>query len=218
MFNHLVKIGFSCGFAFLAAAEALAQVNPIPPRDYGRGPDLNVLTSPSLNGSTYSFSPGNGVGCPHTEFVVGGFGAAGNDWANDYSSYYSSGSGINNYGIAAGVRIPMAGEYAKYCRDYAKSLADKLRSDSEQARRSDQISLLQACYWLLANRINYTQAAFLKGQFSSLAACNELDFTPLASDRPLSEAPKSSGMMLSPAPALPPQQPAPTFQYLVPAR
>jgi hypothetical protein len=84
---------------------------------YGRGP---VLGSPILPGTEGGYQLDTGVACPTPTFSVGGFGGAGNDWANNDMPYASSNSGINNYGIAAGVRVPFGGDLRKFCKDYAK--------------------------------------------------------------------------------------------------
>jgi hypothetical protein len=147
--------------------------------NYGRSPSLNILTTPGGTGaSSYSFAPTNGWTCPTPGFSVGAYGGAGNDWSNDFTTYNSSGSGINNYGIAAGITIPFGGDFSEYCSDYAKSTAERARMEAEAVRRNNQLTLLTQCYWLVENKINTDQPAFKDkdGAFSSLSACDSYDF------------------------------------------
>lgn len=145
--------------------------------NYGRSPDLNILTAPSANEASYGFAPTNGWNCPTPSFSIGTFGGAGNDWSDDHNSNYSSSSGINNYGIAVGVTIPLGGDFSRYCNDYAKSLSERARIEMEQLNRNEQITLLQQCYWLVVNKIDTDQPAFEPGGvFSSLSACKDYKY------------------------------------------
>jgi len=190
--------------------------------NYGRGPNLNVLGSPNVLGDIQGFSPNNGVNCPTPVFTAGGFGAGGNDWANDYSTYNSSATGINNFGISAGVRIPFEGELARYCRSYAKSLTEKMRMETEQARRANQVALLRDCFWLLQNKIDPDQSLFKDDKSSlSLNACNSINWKPLPSVRPLpgSVAERELNQReLTPPPVGPAPEPKPQVQFLLPVR
>ena len=144
-----------------------------------RSPTLNVITPLGSEGPNYKFAPSNGWECPTPSLSVGGYGSGGNDWSDDFGTYNSAGSGVNNYGIAIGLRVPFGGEYSRYCKDYAKSLADKERTQLEGVRRNDQIGLLQQCYWLSSNNINTDQPAFKTGgPFSSLEPCTTYKFRP----------------------------------------
>ncbi|MCA2666058.1 MAG: hypothetical protein ACOVOV_14650 [Dolichospermum sp.] len=145
--------------------------------NYGRSPSLNILTTPGGTGaSSYSFAPSNGWTCPTPGLSIGAYGGGGNDWSNDFTTHNSAGSGINNYGIAAGITVPFGGDFSKYCNDYAKSVAERTRMEMEAVRRNNQLTLLTQCYWLFQNRINTDQPAFKdNGAFSSLSACGSYD-------------------------------------------
>jgi hypothetical protein len=135
-----------------------------------RSPAITAVSGSSMQ--TYTFSDNNGWICPTPSLSVGGFGSGGNDWANDFTNYASAGSGISNYGAGVGLTIPFGGQYSKNCNDYAKSLANRARIQSEEVLRNSQLTLLQQCYWLLSNQINLEQDAFTeKGPFSSLQSC-----------------------------------------------
>jgi hypothetical protein len=162
-----------------------------------RSPTINAITPLGSDGPNYKFAPSNGWECPTPSLSVGGYWSGGNDWANDFTSYNSAGSGVNNYGMAIGLRIPFGGEYSKYCKDYAKSLADKESTQLEAIRRNDQIGLLQQCYWLSTNNINIDQPAFLPGgPFSSLEPCTTYKFRPAQGGSNMPEPAK--GMPTSP--------------------
>ena len=153
---------------------AIAQNVPPLVLNPSRGPGITPIEAAALSGAGQSFkvSESNGWDCPTPSISIGGFGSGGNDWANDFNSYASAGSGINNFGAGVGVSIPIGGKYGKYCNDYAKSLATKARVTSEQLERNNQLTLLQQCYWLIGNRIDMDQPAFTDGgAFSSLQSC-----------------------------------------------
>jgi hypothetical protein len=163
-----------CSFRLSTHVAALLFLTqPALPQVTGRSPALNGVTPFSADLPSYTFAINNGVGCPTPSFAIGFYGGSGNDWANDYSTYDSVSSGINNFGGAVGLRIPLGGkEYSKYCREYAKSLADKTSDDMLAQRRNYQLSLLQQCHWLKLNLVNLDQPAFMKdGIFSELSVC-----------------------------------------------
>ena len=179
MKNCLLRIGLPLGVALISSypGEAQQVVN------YGRGPALSHLTAPGIDsGSVYKFAPTNGFDCPTPSFSVGGFGAGGNDWANDFTAYRSAGSGVNNFGVAAALRVPLGGESARYCKEYAKALKERAEIEMAGIRRNDQLSLLVQCNWLLENKINVDQKIFKdKGALSALNACNDYNPDPLPS-------------------------------------
>jgi hypothetical protein len=131
--------------------------------NYSKSPTLSVLTTPDSELSSYGFSPSNGFTCPSPSFSIGAFGGGGNDWSNDFTANYSSGSGINNFGIAVGVKVPFGGGLSKM----------------DAARRNEQITLLRQCYWLVENKIDLNQDSFKSGAFSSFQACTGYNFKPI---------------------------------------
>lgn len=66
--------------------------------------------------------------------VLVALGGGGNDWANNDVPYASSYSAINNYGIAAGIRIPFGGDLRRFCTDFAKA-----KAGFEQTRTQNQL-------------------------------------------------------------------------------
>lgn len=173
----LLPLSIPLGLGIIFSYPSDAQV-----ANYGRSPSLNILTTPGGTGaSSYSFAPTNGWSCPTPGFSIGAYGGAGNDWSNDFTTYNSSGSGINNYGVAAGITVPLGGDFSEYCNDYAKSIKERALLEAEAVRRNNQLTLLTQCYWLVQNKINTDQSAFKDkdGAFSSLNACNSYDFKPI---------------------------------------
>jgi hypothetical protein len=65
----------------------------------------------------------------------------GNDWSNDFTTHNSAGSGINNYGIAAGITVPLEEISQSHCNDYAKSVAERTWMEMEAVRRNNQLTL-----------------------------------------------------------------------------
>jgi hypothetical protein len=118
--------------------------------------------------------------CPTPTFSVGAYGGGGNDWSDNYiPTNASSSSGINNYGLAAGLRLPFgASDLIKFCKEYAKAKAEFERVNTENFKRNAQISLLRQCNWLFVNRINLKQDAFSNSAFSTLKECSKISFEP----------------------------------------
>jgi hypothetical protein len=166
MKNILIRFSASIGLSLLLTHQSHAQVNP-----YGRSPTINVPSITGFGDSSFKFSPQTGFDCPTPSLSIGGFGSGGNDWSNDYGDQYNStGSGINNFGIGAGLRIPFGGASTSNCKEYSKILLDMKRIEMNSAIRNDQLTLLKQCHWLLVNEISRDNLK-LEGPFSSLNAC-----------------------------------------------
>jgi hypothetical protein len=165
-----LSLGVSLAFVYPSTAQAQAI-------GYGRGPNLNYFT-PAVTGD--SFSPSSGINCPTPTFNIGAYGGGGNDWSDNFSpTYASSSAGVNNYGVAAGLRLPLgAGELTRACKDYAKFKSEFERINTENFRRNAQISLFRQCNWLKDNHVDLFQNAFNNPVFSSLKACSLLNYVP----------------------------------------
>ncbi len=144
--------------------------------NYGRGPALGY-NSPSYGSDVVN--PESGVACPMPSFAMGAYGGAGNDWADQYfTPYPSSSSGINNFGVSGGIRVPLAAqEITKACKVWMKSKSEAARINAENTARNAQLSLLRQCYWL---HENYIKVERLGPEFSSLAACKDINFSDRA--------------------------------------
>ena len=166
----------SLGIGLALIAPVLAEEVPAVVLRQSRGPGITAIAAPGGEGKGYTFSENSGWTCPTPSLSIGGFGSGGNDWANDFTSYASAGSGISNFGAGVGLTIPLGMKYGKSCYDYAKSLAAKANALSDQQQRDNQLKLLSQCYYLFTRKINFQHPAFDKGgAFSSLHACRSYD-------------------------------------------
>jgi hypothetical protein len=111
----------------------------------GNGPQLQNFSTPDL-GQNYQIDAS--LQCPATSVSVGGFGGNGNDWAYNVQPYGASSSSINNYGIAAGIRIPLGGYLKDFCKDYARQKSEFVRITTENYRRNSFLANLEQCRWL----------------------------------------------------------------------
>jgi len=141
---------------------------------YGSGP--NLLQVPSIPAER-GFQLDSSVDCPTPTLRLGAFGGAGNDWANANNSqnpYATSYSGINNYGLSAGISIPFGSSLSDFCKEYAKSKSEFERLRTENFRRDAQLSLLQQCFWLKSQGFLIPNNFDLP-EFSSLKVCKSKD-------------------------------------------
>jgi hypothetical protein len=141
--------------------------------NYGRGPTLGY-NNPSLGSDVLKIESGSE--CPMPSFGLGAYGGGGNDWADqNLAPYPSSSSGINNYGVTVGLRVPLgAEEISKACKAWIKAKSVFARINLDNAIRNSQLSLLRQCYWL---HENYIKVEKLGPEFSSLSACSGINFS-----------------------------------------
>jgi hypothetical protein len=146
--------------------------------NYGRGPAISPLGIIAPETPAYGFAINNGVNCPTSTFSVGGFSSTGRDWADDYQVNSSASTGLANFGLAAGIRVPIGGRiYSEYCKSYAKSLSEKTANDMLAERRNYQLGLLRQCNYLSYYGVNLEQKLFEKGNaFEDLGVCR--DYNP----------------------------------------
>jgi hypothetical protein len=99
-----------CSSTFLYFGLGLSLISPSTAKEIQaffpehRSPAITAVSGDSKQ--QYIFSESNGWTCPTPSLSIGGFGSGGNDWANDFTSYASAGSGISNYGAGVGLTIP----------------------------------------------------------------------------------------------------------------
>lgn len=195
MKNIFIRFSASIGLSLLLTHQSHAQVNP-----YGRSPTINAPPITGFGDSSFKFSPGTGFECPTPSLSIGGFGSGGNDWSNDYGGQYNStGTGVNNFGIGAGLRIPFGGASAINCKEYSKVLLDMKRIEMNSAIRNDQITLLKQCHWLLVNDISRENLK-IEGPFSSLNACGNIQWAPPGPSASSKDVKKFDDPPLSPVP------------------
>ena len=169
MFKNLV--GLNVGLICFGALSASAQVV------YGSGPNLQAV--PSV-GEFGNYQLDANTFCPTPSFSLGAFGGYGNDWANakantdsEFAPYANSSTGIGNYGVAAGLRVPFGHGLSEFCRDYAKAKADFEKTRAENNRRNSALSLVQQCDWMRRFSIDPMSKAFDAEEFSSLKPCRK---------------------------------------------
>jgi hypothetical protein len=143
---------------------------------FGQGPSLQATpASPEFG----TFGIDSTTNCPTPSFSVGGFGGYGNDWANantrnqEFTPYTTSSTGVGNYGIAAGLRIPFGHGLSEFCKEYAKAKADFEKTRAENNRRNAALVLVTQCDWLRRYSFNLDSSAFDQEEFSSLKPCRK---------------------------------------------
>lgn len=106
--------------------------------------------SPGYNHGTVNYSLQQEVGCPTATFNVTGFGGGISGWANNnYEPFQAADSGLGNYGISAGLSVPLGNTALRdFCRKYAR-----IKGKFEEARLKNELlngqrNLLEQCLYL----------------------------------------------------------------------
>ena len=102
---------------------------------------------PSISGGEERFQIDSNLICPTTTVGLGVFGGRGNSFANANAPYADSSSNLTNYGIAAGIRIPLDSYLTEFCKDYAKRRVDFESIRTEDFKRNSLLSLIEQCRW-----------------------------------------------------------------------
>lgn len=128
-------------------------------------PDISPALSPV-------YSPEAGVSCPTTSISLAGYGANAGNWA-----YIPGINGPNtasaDYGVVAGINIPVGGALANYCKEYALHLLKQHQEDLTNQKINNQSLLVSKCL-ALSNAIDFNSEAFDSPEFSSLRDCRLL--------------------------------------------
>jgi hypothetical protein len=116
------------------------------PPAFANGPAIGAYAVPDL-GQDYTID--SNLICPTASLSLGGFTGNGNDWANSYAPNNGSfSSSANNYGIAAGIRIPLNSPLADFCKEYALRKSQFAKISTENYRRNSFLTNLEQCRWL----------------------------------------------------------------------
>lgn len=95
---------------------------------------------------TSNFQIESGIICPTTTFKVAGFGGNLNAWGdNHYPPYQSASANAGNYGVAAGLTIPLSRTLSDYCKKYAES---RIKAQNTLVRNqliNSQFALFKHC-------------------------------------------------------------------------
>lgn len=128
-------------------------------------PDIAPAASPV-------YSPEAGVSCPTPAISLAGYGANVGRWA-DLSGASGASSGIDDYGVVAGISIPLGNSLASYCRDYAKQLLQQQQEDLASRQINNQALLVSKCL-ALSGSVDFNSKAFDGPEFASLRDCRLL--------------------------------------------
>ncbi len=175
--------------------------------------------SPNISSGTSSFGIENGVNCPGTTLNVLGFGGNVNAWGDrHYAPYESSSASTGNYGIAAGISIPLGGPLMEYCTPYTKERLEPQSPLGRNRRINSQFAMFRHCEYFADRGFSFDDPEFNQsdGPLSVFKDCKKLAnlFTPPQIRRmtPKSAIPPGtsdpSSLQPEPAPSAPLSQPA----------
>ena len=190
----------------------------LPSASFAESPYLSIQPgASSLPIYTESrFELQNGVGCPSPTFSMTGFGNGLNGWGNThYQPYQSNSAGLGNYGIAAGVSVPLRNDLQKFCRDYAKIRTEFEKDRLRNQTINSQFSFFNHCKYFYDLGYDLRNDKWFKsdGPLSAFVGCRDLAIFLDPKSRPnptlfepgkkLPEQPTSSDTTpFNPAPAL----------------
>lgn len=141
-----------------------------------------LLAVPDLGGGgTQNYRIDATSDCPVPSIAITGYGGEGNNSTEAYTGGYrrdnpygSASSGVTNYGIAAGLRIPIGGRLSEFCKDYAKAKADFQRTRAINKERDSQMLLIQQCDHLVKFNWDLNNTGFEDKAFSHLLPCRKI--------------------------------------------
>ena len=153
------------------------------------------------------YAPEAGVSCPTASISLAAYGARAGQWA------YSPGSpdpsaGAGDYGVVAGINLPIGGSLARYCRDYAAQLLRQHQQDAMNRKINNQALLISKCV-ALSGSVDFSSSAFDGPEFDSLRHCRLLQGSIRSS---------SLGSGSTPAPEDLRTRPKPDIQLFLPVR
>ncbi|MBD2551633.1 hypothetical protein H6G65_19090 [Microcystis elabens FACHB-917] len=136
---------------------------------------------PGISGSDERFQLDSNLICPTATAGLGVFGGRGNSFAYVEDPFVGSSSNLTNYGIAAGIRVPLNNYLTEFCKDYAKRRIEFEGIRTENFKRNTLLSLIEQCRWAKRQGVNQIQNAepipgddLGLGKF--LAFCNNIVF------------------------------------------
>lgn len=142
---------------------------------FGKG-NATSSFSPNFLSPAQGFQLDSGVTCPTTSFSVTGFGGTANDFANaNLDRNASSNSGANNYGMAVSLNIPLGGQLAIYCTDFAALRTEDLRKRVQINESRYQSQLVQQCYYLVSIYVDFNNEYYDEdGPGAALFPCRSI--------------------------------------------
>ena len=110
------------------------------------GSGINAL-DPRADSPTYQMQ--ENIICPTTSIGVGVFAGNGNQWGNNnFAPYNSNNAGGTNAGGIAGIRIPLGGPLAEYCRKQAELQLRRSEANMLIQVRNNALQFLAQCDWM----------------------------------------------------------------------
>lgn len=155
--SRLFNIFFGSSLVITTCALAKSQTLFGYPNQVTSGP-ISLFNQPaSLTFGTASSS------CPMTTLGVSGFAANGDNWALFNNNYSTGRTGSGNYGITAGINMPLDLSLTRACRENVISYvrSQKLTNDA---------NLVSACVKLATANVNLDDPDF-KEQFPDVSLC-----------------------------------------------
>lgn len=158
-------------------------------------------------GAAPVYAPEAGVNCPTTAISLAAYGARAGKWAY-YPGAPDPNAGAGDYGVIAGINIPIGGSLASYCKDYASQLLRQHQEDAMNRRINNQALLVSTCV-ALSSSVDFHSKAFDSPEFDSLRNCRLLQGSIRSS---------SLGAPINPGPEELRMRPKPTVQLFLPVR
>lgn len=164
---------------------------------------------PQFEAGTSNFNIESGIVCPSTTFNVTGFGGNLNAWGDThYSPYQSTSASAGNYGIAAGLSIPLSRAMSDYCRKYAEGRIKAQETLVRNQLMNSQFALFKHCKYFKEMGYTLDEKEFKDnaGPLSVFSACSSLarlldpssQLYPKTSMDPVSPRPASTAPISSP--------------------
>lgn len=156
-----------------------------------------------------SFKPNTNTSCPVSTFSVTGFAGRGNSNTRGNSNanadtivtFGLSDANVQNYGVAAGITIPIGGG-TTLCKELTKQQVLYETSRTQTAILQSQLTLLKQCEDLVKSGFDEESLAGTGNNFSALKVCSKVVFKgkdPLKNDpakiKPLSPAVESPSLL-----------------------
>jgi hypothetical protein len=125
---------------------------------------LSITPSlPTISGGEERFQIDSNLICPTATAGLGVFGGRGNNYAYADEPYADSSSNLSNYGIAAGIRIPLNNYLTEFCKDYAKKRVEFESIRTENFKRNTLLTLIEQCRWAKEQGVQQENTGQIQG-------------------------------------------------------
>jgi hypothetical protein len=125
---------------------------------------LSITPSlPAISGGEERFQIDSNLICPTATVGLGVYGGRGNNFAYADEPYADSSSNLSNYGIAAGIRLPLNNYLTEFCKDYAKKRVEFESIRTENFRRNTLLTLIEQCRWAKEQGVQQENTGQMQG-------------------------------------------------------